>query len=400
MKRTLESSGARRKRLCSQVNDENPEYVFTNNCRVVVPYVFSFSTFTKQRWKGQRLLDIFAKEFAAYSKDYYEHAIVSGKVTVNGVPTTVDYIVKDGDLILHKTHRHEPPVTDQEPTIVYEDDDFIAFNKPASIPVHPCGAYRFNSLVYIIKSMRKDIDVPHFIHRLDRLTSGLIILAKTAKIAKEMSKIMGTSKPVKVYFARVRGHFGGGPVLKKDFVDQLESIAKLKCTDAQVLAEGKNGIRIICPVGCKDQKNAIWECRSDGKASETIVRYEKEIDGTTVVRCEPITGRTHQIRLHLELIGFPIANDPCYGGELNFGENESKTPEITSKVGIPLDYESPRGGNESERDFMKRTCRRCALGDELGQAKVQLHCARIWLHAFQYQIDDRVFATPKPAWTN
>ena len=51
---------------------------------------------------------------------------------------------------------------------------------------------------------------------------------------------------------------------------------------------------------------------------------------------------------------------------------------------------------------MKRTCRRCALGDELGQAKVQLHCARIWLHAFQYQIDDRVFATPtpKPAWAN
>ena len=55
---------------------------------------------------------------------------------------------------------------------------------------------------------------------------------------------------------------------------------------------------------------------------------------------------------------------------------------------------------ESERDFMKRTCRRGALGDELGQAKVQLHCARIWLHAFQYQIDDRVFATPKPAWAN
>ena len=92
-----------------------------------------------------------------------------------------------------QTHRHEPPVVSTEPVIVFEDDDFMVVDKPASIPVHPCGAYRFNSLEYILKSMRPEMPVTRFVHRLDRLTSGLIIMVKRAELASSISKLLGTS---------------------------------------------------------------------------------------------------------------------------------------------------------------------------------------------------------------
>jgi tRNA pseudouridine32 synthase len=88
---------------------------------------------------------------------FKEQAIKEGSVLINGtVKSTLETVIKDGDYISHKLHRHEPPVSDRPVGIVYEDDRLMAINKPAGVPVHPAGRYHFNSVVEILKFERGD----------------------------------------------------------------------------------------------------------------------------------------------------------------------------------------------------------------------------------------------------
>ncbi|RHY28532.1 hypothetical protein DYB32_005904 [Aphanomyces invadans] len=121
--------------------------------RYVAPYKHTFQVHVKARWFGKALLQMFVEEFGGYSADYYAAAIRHGFITLNGQLTSASTLVKDGDLLEH----------------------VVIVNKPSTIPVHPCGAYRHNSIVFILA---KDANLyPVFpVHRLDRLTSGAITL--------------------------------------------------------------------------------------------------------------------------------------------------------------------------------------------------------------------------------
>jgi hypothetical protein len=99
--------------------------------------------------------------------------------------------------------------------------------------------------------------------------------------------------------------------------------------------------------------------------------------------------------LHLQLIGFPIANDPWYGGELHFGESKARLEAVahakeqrqdTKSSESTVDYASPRGPEETDDSFMERTCTWCQIGQENAFNETQLHCSRIWLHALEYQV--------------
>ncbi|CAN0256034.1 unnamed protein product, partial [Hapterophycus canaliculatus] len=106
-----------------------------------------------------------------------------------------------------RTHRHEPPVAGGDITIVSETEGEIAVDKPCTVPIHPCGSYRFNTLFYILQRQRPDLSL-RVCHRLDRLTSGLTILAKTAERAGVIQKQIGSGATRKTYLARVSGDFG------------------------------------------------------------------------------------------------------------------------------------------------------------------------------------------------
>ena len=95
---------------------------------------------------------MFSAEFGANPREYYEEAIRRGFITVNGDKVSTDYEIKNGDYIVYEAHRHEPPVVfvPAEKMIVYQDTDVIVVDKPASIACHPSGAYRYNSLTYIL----------------------------------------------------------------------------------------------------------------------------------------------------------------------------------------------------------------------------------------------------------
>lgn len=387
-----------------RLNAEDPKYSFANGYRMVEPYVYEFRTYAKARWFDRELLEIFTKEFGANSPDYYKFAIASGRITVNSRIVLGDTVIKNGDLIIHTAHRHEPPVSGEEVRVVYEDDDLIVVSKPPSMPTHPCGAYRHNSLHTILQATRPDLPQLNIVHRLDRLTSGVVLLAKNAAKAKVLSSIIADRQASKTYLARVRGRFPD--VLSSEVQDKLVTQAKEICPASIITFPEEGAVLISCPLRCLSARDGVWECHEEGKPSETLVRLVRTDKCTSLVKCKPVTGRTHQIRLHLQLIGFPIANDPCYGGELHFGESAERAEEIAAAKRIkddlppkdPVDFSTPRKENESEDEFMKRTCTWCYVGEAEAFNETQLHCSKIWLHALEYKLDGQVFKVPEPTW--
>ncbi|PRP81943.1 RNA pseudouridylate synthase domain-containing protein 2-like [Planoprotostelium fungivorum] len=148
------------------------DYYFDGGLRCVRPYWFKFSTFTKPRWAGKQLIDVLATEFIDYPSAYYEEKIDKGLVSINGSVATKRQI-------------------------------------PPSMPVHSCGRYRHNTILMI---MANDFGLKslHCVHRLDRLTSGLLILAKTKGSANKLASLIRGGLVQKTYVARVAGNFPAG----------------------------------------------------------------------------------------------------------------------------------------------------------------------------------------------
>lgn len=272
---------------------EEAEYFIENNLRKVYPYYFTYSTFCKGRWVGKRLVDVFSEEFRAHSREEYEKNIEIGNIKINGKTINSDYVFKENDCVTNKSHRHETPVIGSAIKINHSDDDFVVIEKPPSIPVHPCGRYRHNSLLFILA---KDYGLKELysVHRLDRLTSGLLIFAKTVRKSQEINEQIRDRKVKKEYVCRVEGNFQDGTVT---------------CNEPIEVISPKMGISITSKSG-KDCTTEFQKLSFNGKSS--------------VVSCKPKTGRMHQIRVHLQFLGHPIINDPIYNNEEAFGVNKGK----------------------------------------------------------------------------
>ena len=161
-------------------------------------YVISCSLYS---WFNRRLIDICVDEFRLYPRVYYVSAIEGGLVTLNEKKATLESFVRQNDLITHKAHRHEPPILNKL-SILGESEDYLAVLKPSSVPIHPSGAYYYNTLTSILNMARKDLHL-YTVHRLDKLTSGVVVFAKSKEAASSLSQQIKDKQAYKLYLARI-----------------------------------------------------------------------------------------------------------------------------------------------------------------------------------------------------
>ncbi|OPJ74206.1 RNA pseudouridylate synthase domain-containing protein 2 [Patagioenas fasciata monilis] len=260
-------------------------YYFEGGLRKVRPYYFDFRTYCKGRWVGRSLLDVFSTEFRAQPLAYYRAAARAGRLRLNEEPVhDLDIVLKNNDFLRNTVHRHEPPVTAQPIQILVENDEVVVVDKPSSLPVHPCGRFRHNTVIFIL-GKEHDLKELHTIHRLDRMTSGVLMFAKTVEVSKRIDEQVRERQLEKEYVCRVAGEFPEHEVV---------------CEEPILVVSYKVGV-----------------CRVDpkGKPCKTVFQRLSYNGKTSVVRCLPRTGRTHQIRVHLQYLGHPIVNDPIYNME-------------------------------------------------------------------------------------
>ncbi|VUZ55888.1 unnamed protein product, partial [Hymenolepis diminuta] len=302
-------------RDASRSGGEFVKYYSENGFRKVVPYHYIFTAFCKRRWVNCKLLDILDKEFNFDEMDVIVQRILSGQIKVNGDKVPLDYILRDSDLLEHNVHRHELPILDKPIDVVHEDENMLVVNKPPSMPIHPCGQYHHNTLVKILYNEMgmKNLRV---IHRLDRMTSGLVLIGKTYDAAMKISCQISDREVVKFYIAEVEGHFKGS-------IEEVHGTEEESDAPKPVIVDQPLG-RLCNKMGL----NAVMPESEGGKPSKTSFvpllwkKPQKEVGpGSTIVLARLYTGRTHQVRVHLQYLGFPIVDDPLYNS-YDWGETK------------------------------------------------------------------------------
>ncbi|MGM0419166.1 MAG: RluA family pseudouridine synthase [Thermodesulfobacteriota bacterium] len=240
----------------------------------------------------KKRLDLFLSESKFFSRSYAAKIVSDGFVFVNGKNVKPSYKIKAKDLISGRVPHTRPllPQAENIPlNILYEDDFLAVINKPANMVVHPSPGHESNTLVnallYNFENIPESDDPlrPGIVHRLDKDTSGAIIIAKTGETLLSLKNLFLNKEIEKKYFAVVFGH----PPEK-----------------------GK----IEKPVGrhCSDRKK-MGTYTSNGRYALTYYNVIEYFEDFSFVEINIATGRTHQIRVHMSDIGHPLAGDSVYG---------------------------------------------------------------------------------------
>ena len=344
-----------------------------------------------------------------------------GKVVVNGRQAAVQQRIKNGDVISHTLHRHEPPVTADPIGIVHEDNDMIVINKPAGVPVHPAGRYNYNSVVEIMRADRGYGWNPLPCNRLDRLTSGIMFVAKHREAADRLTTQIKGREVKKEYIARVKGEFPRGEVICEQPMLQISPKLGLN----RVRANGKEARTVFRRLAYYPPRRRQGEATGDASHDPQSVdginpekadgRSWKHKVGYSIVRCLPLTGRTHQLRVHLQFLGHPISNDPIYcnqrvfGQDLACGDDQSDADEDIiarlSRMGKDQVAEAVAYHDEMMEDYNKRKAEKLS-GETCDVCGTQLytdpgpHELGIYLHAKRYACAEGSweYETPLPDW--
>ncbi|SGZ49028.1 CIC11C00000000491 [Sungouiella intermedia] len=309
------------------------KYVVEKGLRGVKPYYFEYKTPFKPRWANMTAKQVLCKELGQVDS-VVDQSIDRGHIYITknngktGGPVAIKFDMakthklQPHDIIYNIQHMHEPSVIwetnsgngdlDEEAgslrlrvtgrfhaevqnarmlksglCILFENEDVVVVSKPGGVATHPSGIYRLNTLTEIVRQELGQKVWP--CHRLDKATLGVLVMAKTKGVCK---KIMETIK------------------------DKEESIEKHYV--ARVKGKFHENYRYCCPVFTVNSASKgyinVPNAKQVSTGSTTIfqkVKYLAETD-ESIVKCQPISGKMHQIRVHLRNLGFPISNDPLY----------------------------------------------------------------------------------------
>lgn len=241
---------------------------------------------------GVRLDQFVVASGVPLSRSQVRHLIVEGRVTVGGETRKAGYLVRSGDAVVVVLPAEVPAVAlpeDLPLTVLYEDDTLIVINKAPGMVVHPAPGRWQGTLVNALLHRwgplpGHEASRPGIVHRLDRDTSGVMVIARTARALEHLGRQFAARTISKRYLAVVRG------VVRQDVVR----------IDAGI---GRHAV---------ERKKMSTRVRG-GRPAVTRVRVLERFARTTLVEAAPETGRTHQIRVHLAARGHPILGDGVYG---------------------------------------------------------------------------------------
>jgi len=246
---------------------------------------------------GQRIDNFLRTQLKGAPKTLIYRILRKGEVRVNKGRIKPEYKLQAGDLVrvppLRLAERDEPAPLAQgllerlEAAILHEDKSLIVLNKPAGIAVHGGSGLSYG-VIEALRQLRPDARDLELVHRLDRDTSGLLMVAKKRSMLRHLHEALRGDGVDKRYMALVRGHW---PSARKQVSAPLQ----------------KNTLR---------SGERMVEVSDEGKDALTVFRVLRRFgEFATLVEAKPVTGRTHQIRVHARHAGYPIAGDPKYGDE-------------------------------------------------------------------------------------
>ncbi len=247
-------------------------------------------------------VDRYVTDVTGLSRSRVQRLIAAGNLTASGLPLKANALVGPGDTLRLVIPPPEPldliPEPDIALNVVFEDGDLLIIDKPTGLVVHPSPGHDSGTLVHALLGRAVGAGVetpatafggiggvrrPGIVHRLDRDTSGLLMVAKNDVAQASLMAQLKARRVKKTYLALVQG-----------------SVAA---------AVG----RIEAPIGRDPRHRMRMAVAADGRPSTTGYRVRERFPGWTLLEVDLVTGRTHQIRVHLDAIGHPVAGDPLYG---------------------------------------------------------------------------------------
>jgi len=242
---------------------------------------------------GISLLELLTRRFTYHNRQEWKDVIHAGQVMLNQQSALPKAILAAGDTVEYFTPDSPEPAVDTRFSILFEDEALLVANKPGNLPCHPAGRY-FNHTLWGLIKARFDLPYLTFVNRIDRETSGIVLLAKTrraALICRQQFESLGVSKR---YVALVEGEFPAGEIRASGYLAHDPESAvrkKLRFYPAE----------------------SSQETPASGKTCSTVLRRIRSRKGVTQMEAIPETGRVHQIRATLSSLGYPVVGDKLYG---------------------------------------------------------------------------------------